>query len=254
MRFEQLGIKGCTLYYRRSVTDMPLTSMPENPTAKDIATAQRVRQKIFDNIQKKYLFTMAEYYAPVDKIVERGRLAGLVFSRTEISDGRIRLVENSRIEKRSPLVISAIGSLPEPISGIDMDREVFTVEDQNSGKLAGYENLFALGNAVTGRGNIKESQVHGRQVSQRVMDDFLAWQPENYADLFKNETADTDKKIDAISTHLSSQKLLDASRIDDIYKKVYSLQKKTGYDGDYDRWIQKHLPVRLENMVNNNRQ
>ena len=102
---------------------------------------------------------MAECHTPVDKIVEKGRLTGLVFKKTEISDGNLRIIEKSEIIKHSPLVISAIGSLPEPISGIGMKGDVFTVEDQNSGKLEGYDNVFALGNAVTGRAIVKTGSV-----------------------------------------------------------------------------------------------
>jgi ferredoxin/flavodoxin---NADP+ reductase len=247
--FEKLGLKGCTLYYRRRVLDMPLTVLPDNPDKKDYETAFRVRQKIFNNLHKKFLFKIKECYAPVDMIVENDRLTGLVFEQTEIKDGAVNVKPGSQTEVRTPLIISAIGSLPEPIPGMQMDRDVFKIEDQKTGKLAGYKNVFALGNAVTGRGNIKESQTHGRHVSERVIKDFLAWQPENYQELFDQEVANADEKVDQIIDHLDDEKLLSNNQMMHIFSQVKTQQEKVGYNGDYDNWIKNNLPLRLENLI-----
>ena len=249
LQFKDLGIKACTLFYRRAITDMPLTSLPDLPTARDIETAHRVRRKIFDNIRSKYLFNMAECHMPVDTIVENDRLKGLVFQKTKIVDGVMQAIDGAVVRKRSPLVISAIGSLPEPIPGIDMKGGVYQVLDQESGKLKGFDNVFALGNAVTGRGNIKESQMHGRQVSEKVMDEFLAWQPEDYEEIFTRQIDETDKKIDRIGDQLADQKLLDKNKMAFIIGKVKELQARVGYNGDYDAWIKKNLPPRIEDMM-----
>ena len=247
--FDKLEIKGCTLYYRRSVTDMPLTSLPDNPTVKEIETAHRVRKKIFDNIQSKFMFRMAECHSPVDKIIENDRLAGLVFQKTKIADGKLLSVKGALVQKKSPLVISAIGSLPEPIPGIDMTDGVYQFDDAESGKLKGYDNVFALGNAVTGRGNIKESQMHGRMISDRVMDEYLAWQSEDYEEIFARQLDETDKKIDRIGRHLSGQTLLTAGQAELIMRKTKEMQLRVGYRGDYDKWIKEHLPLRIEAMI-----
>jgi ferredoxin--NADP+ reductase len=247
--FEKLGIKGCTLYYRRRIIDMPLTVLPDNPEKKDYETAFRVRQKIFDNLHKKFLFNIKECHTPVDMIVEDDRLTGLIFEQTEIKDGSVEVLQGSQTEVKSPLVISAIGSLPEPIPGMQMEHDVFKIEDQKTGKLAGYKNVFALGNAVTGRGNIKESQTHGRNVSERVIKDFLAWQPENYQELFDQEVANADEKVDQIIDHLDDEKLLSAKQMENVFTQVKTHQKKSGYDGDYDNWIKENLPDRLEHLI-----
>ncbi len=243
-----LGLKGCTLYYRRRIIDMPLTTLPDNPVAKDFETAHRVRQKIFDNLQKKFLFTIKECHAPVDKIVKDGRLSGLIFNKTEMTDGGLRWIEDHPIQVYSPLVISAIGSLPEPVPEMEMERGVFKVEDQNTGKLSGFENVFALGNAVTGRGNIKESQIHGRMVSEQVMKDYLAWQPENYQELFDQEVAQADMQVDYILDQLKNDKILSGQQIGDLISRVKTIQINNKYDGNYDLWIKNNLPIRLENI------
>jgi len=249
MTFEDLGIKGCTLYYRRRLEDMPLSSLPENPSEKDYETAIRVRYKIMDLARKKYMFNFKACHQPVDKVVISGQLKGIVFQKTKVEADRLVKIEGSDYEVNSPLILSAIGSLPESIPGLPYTGDSFEVIDTDTGQLRGFENVFALGNAVTGRGNIKESQLHGRRVSLQVMDEFLAWQMEDYEELFDQAVSDADQKADRIGIQLASQKTLPVDQIDDILDRVRALQVKAEYDGNYDQWIKKHLPKRVENLM-----
>ena len=249
LTFKELGIRGCSLFYRRTVTDMPLTSLPDNPTQHDIETAHRVRQRIFDNMQSKYLFQFKECHVPVDIITQKGKLQGLVFRKTEIINGRVTEIEGSDFQATAPLVISAIGSLPESIDGVPMNGNVYDVTDPDSGKLNGYEAVFALGNAVTGRGNIKESQVHGRKVSERVMDEFLAWREEDYEEIFKRAEENAGLKIETIGKMLKEKDVLDINQMKRLHNKIRDFQKRVGYQGDYDNWINEHIPVRLEHLI-----
>ncbi len=249
MSFEDLNIKGCTLYYRRRLIDMPLSSLPENPTGKDHEIAYRVRNKIMELAQNKYLFRFKESHQPVDKITDSNRLTGIVFQKTKVEKGRLVKIKGSEYEVKSPLILSAIGSLPEPIRGLPYTGDSFEVVDIDTGQLKGYKNVFALGNAVTGRGNIKESQLHGRRVSEQVMEEFLAWQVEDYEQLFNQAVTDADQKAERIGERLKSRKTLPADQIEIILERVRSLQHKTGYNGDYDQWIVKHLPKRVEDLI-----
>jgi NADPH-dependent glutamate synthase beta subunit-like oxidoreductase len=249
LTFNELSIEGCSLYYRRTITDMPLTSLPDNPTQHDIETAHRVRQRIFDNMQSKYLFKFKECHMPVDTVTRKGKLDGLVFRKTKIADGKVTEIAGSEYEVPAPLVISAIGSLPESIDGVPMNGNVYDVTDQDSGKINGYKTVFALGNAVTGRGNIKESQVHGRKVSERVMDEFLAWREEDYEQIFKRAEENADLKIETISQLLKEKDVLDINQMKQLHTKISQLQKQVGYKGDYDNWINEHIPVRLEHLI-----
>jgi len=248
LRFEDLGIKGCTLVYRRKITDMPLTSLPEDPTTHDMDTAARVRQKIFDNIQKKFIFRCLECHTPVSPIINNGNLNGLVFYRTEIIDGHLKVLKTVQIPIESPLVISAIGSLPESLKDIPMDGDTYRIKDHDSGSIEGLDDVFALGNAVTGRGNIKESQLHGRKVSQKVVDEFLAWNPEDYQMIFNKAEENADAKVFAVQKHLQKKARLSTARIAKINSRIDALQKKVNYS-NYNSWIAKHIPVRLENMI-----
>lgn len=249
LTFEDLDLKGCTLYYRRRLVDMPLSSLPENPTEKDIEIAHRVRTKIMDNVLKKFLFRFQECCQPVDKIVEGGRLNGLVFQKTEVTVDRLRIIPGSDYAVKSPLVISAIGSLPEPIQGLPYTGDAFKVVNMETGQLAGFDYVFALGNAITGRGNIKESQLHGRQVSEQVMDEFLVWRVEDYEQIFNRAVVNADMKVERITDTFQEEKILSVRQIQSLLERVKSLQKKAGYDGNFNRWIDKHLPQRIENLV-----
>ena len=109
-----LGLKGATLYYRRRIKDMPLSPTLAD-TPEKLERIKLIQEKILNNYQKKYLFHVEPLHTPVDKIVENGRLVGLVFQQTELVDGRVKAIEGSEISVRASQVISSIGSIPEMI-------------------------------------------------------------------------------------------------------------------------------------------
>lgn len=246
---SDLGIKGCTLYYRRRIGDMPLSPVPANPTAEQLEKAGAVRAKILKNFQAKYLFQFRECHAPVEKIVVGDRLAGLTFQRTNMVEGKAVPIPDSDEEVRSPLVISSIGSIPEGIAGMPARGDIFRIRDPESGAVEGYENVFALGNAVTGRGNINDSLHHGRKVSEHVMDNHLHWLEEDYEELLRQTSREVEHKISMISAQLTRKNLLPAETIQAIRQRIQEWQQRVNYDGNYDRWIASHLPPRLENML-----
>jgi ferredoxin--NADP+ reductase len=147
------------------------------------------------------------------------------------------------------LLISAIGSVPEVIPGLPLKGEIYDVEDLETGKIRGYSNVFALGNAVTGRGNIRQSQMHGRQVSENIVDQYLVWQEEDYKEIFDAASDRVDARVESIGKRLNETKPLNESEIKRIHEKVRSMQDKSGYDGNYLQWISDHLPVRLEHLL-----
>jgi hypothetical protein len=229
---------------------MPLNSLPESDNPEKINKALQVRKKIMDNFLNKYFFKFKECHQPWDKIIDSGHLTGLVFKKTEIIDGSLMLIPDSEYEVKSPLIIAAIGSLPQPIEGMPIEKDAFKIKDMESGQVEGFDNVFVLGNAVTGRGNIKESQMHGRLVSQKVMDEYLAWNERDYHEIFNRAATNADEKIAAVQRKLQVKKVLSAEKIDHILSNIHRFQKKVNYNGDYDTWIAKHLPQRLEDIIN----
>ncbi len=145
-----LGLRGCTLYYRRRLEDMPLAPMPAEASAERRKNVFQARRKILRNFQAKFLFQVQPCRAPTGVLEEGGRLAGLVFSQTRVEEGRVHILPGTETPVPAPLVVSSIGSLPEPIPGLAMKGDLYDLRDPATGQLNGFENVFALGNVVTG--------------------------------------------------------------------------------------------------------
>jgi NADPH-dependent glutamate synthase beta subunit-like oxidoreductase len=249
LTLQALGLQGCTLVYRRRIIDMPLADMPPDATPERAQIVHRGREKILHNFQAKYLFRFMELTAPVDKLVEGGRLSGLKLARAEMKDGRPVILAGTEFNCRTPLVISSIGSIPELIPGIAMDGELYKIRDKETGQLEGFANVFGLGNVVTGRGNIKASFDHGRQVADTVMEDFLAWRQEDYEELLRRGGAVAGQRAESIADFLNTKKLLSVQQIEKIHQRLRRLQEQAGYDGDYRGWIARHTPARYEDLI-----
>ena len=193
LSMEDLGLKGCTLYYRRRAIDMPLSPMATD-TPEKLEKAQMVRQKILTNFQTKYLFNLEPCSAPVDKIVNNGSLQGIRFQRTKIENNRVVPLDEF-YDKKGSQVISSIGSIPEKIEGIPSEGNVFKISNPESCQIDGFDNVFAIGNAVTGKGNINESVKHGREVSAEIMDSYLAWTQQDYENWHRSTAVKVNRDI-----------------------------------------------------------
>jgi NADPH-dependent glutamate synthase beta subunit-like oxidoreductase len=146
-------------------------------------------------------------------VAEGERLAGLRFAETEVKVGKAVIKPGTEKEVRAPLVISSIGSVPEPLPGLDMKGELYRIKDEQTGEVEGLPGVFALGNAVTGKGNIDVSLKHGRQVATHVL------------------------------TYLETQPPLPPETVATIEAKVKALQDKAGYSGNYREWIARFAPA-----------
>ena len=246
LTLNDLGIEGCTLYYRRRIKDMPLSPM-ETDTPEKLAKAEMVREKVLNNYQSKYLFKVEPLHMPVDKIVEDGQLVGLVMQETHIENGKAVPVAGSEKAVRASYVISSIGSIPEMIAGIPSKWGVYDVADTSVCRISGYAHVFALGNAVTGRGNINESLKHGREVSERILAGFIE---DPVGTATEEAIAEKENAIEkAVDGLLPSVTSISAETYADILSKVKALQERAGYNGDFRAWVAVHLPVRLETLL-----
>lgn len=250
LSMETLGLKDCTLVTRAGIGEMPLTVIPNDATPEDIEKARQTRQKILSKAQEKFPFKVIGHRQAKEVIIENGRVAGMIFSVTKSDEDQSVSMAGTVEKVRAPLVISAIGSIPEKIPGIPMKGEIYDVEDVNTGKIRDFDNVFAVGNAVTGRGNIRQSQLHSRQVSETIVDQYLAWQEEDYKEIFDSVEQRVEKRVGTIAEQLLRQKKpLAGDIVEQLYGRIKELQKQAGYHGDYKRWIAGHLPTRLEDMA-----
>ena len=203
MKYEDLGINGTTLVYRRNIENMPLTTIPEDATPEMVEKRKLARRKILNNTLDKFLFKVAECTQPVGLSHEDNILNGIEVIENEIIDGKLIAKENSNKILHGNTFISSIGSLPEPIQGIPMDGSTYNIVDEDSGKFDELEKVHGMGNAITGKGNIKASRVSAKTVG--------------------------DLTIDLIHD-------IDHDVIDNIDSKVKEWQSKSSYDGNYFEW------------------
>ena len=203
MKYEDLGINGTTLVYRRNIENMPLTTIPEDATPEMVEKRKLARRKILNNTLDKFLFKVAECTQPVGLSYEDNILNGIEVIENEIIDGKLIAKENSNKILHGNTFISSIGSLPEPIQGIPMDGSTYNIVDEDSGKFDKLEKVHGMGNVITGKGNIKASRVSAKTVG--------------------------DLTIDLIHD-------IDQDVIDNIDSKVKEWQSKSSYDGNYFEW------------------
>lgn len=247
LRFDDLGLTGSTIYYRRRIEDMPVVEAPEGATAERLAKVEGARRKLIEKAMEKYRFRIEPLCAPDAAIEENGRLVGLRFRRTRMENGRPVMTDET-FERRGRYVISSIGSIPEAIPGIDMKGELFAFTDWDLGRLAAYPSVFSAGNVVTGKGNIVASRKHASHVADEVIASFLGVGERGHA----GEEAILDGARDAaraaaegVAKQVEQQAPHDGETLAALRERVAALQKRVGYAG-YATWIARVTPADLE--------
>ena len=241
-----LGLEGPTLFYRRRVEDMPLMDAPEGADEKRLAKVEAGRARMLAKAQEKYGFNMEPLCSPKSAIIEDGRLVGIEFVRNVMKDGRPTATDET-FERRGPVVISSIGSIPEAIDGIPMRGELFDFQDWDLGRLDGYPTVFSVGNVVTGKGNIVASRKHAAQVSEDAIEKFLGLGDDRsgeaeIADALRDAAAE---QAEAVATQIEAQEPASPEAIASVLEKAGEQQQRVGYDGDFDAWIAKVTPKPL---------
>jgi len=248
LRFEELGLAGCTLFYRRRIEDMPLVEEPEDATPERIEKVRKARGRLLEKAQEKYLFHVEPLAAPDGLLVEEGRLVGLRFRRTRMEGGKL-VATDETFERRGPCVISSIGSIPEPIPAIAMKGELFAFSDWDTGRLDEYPTVFSVGNVVTGKGNIVASRKHAALVSETAIERFLGLGDEGHAGeeaLAEAAAAGARAEAERVAEDVAAQPPLPAANADALVERVRARQRAVGYGGDYRAWIEKVTPPDLE--------
>ena len=169
---EELGIKGCTLYYRRRKEDMPLASGNTSDPAL-LAKLQNARVKIMDRVERKYLVNFKGLHRPIKILTEGNKLVGLRFARTQIVDGRPQDIIGESVDIATKQVISSIGSVPSPIAGVPTKGELYDFADWTTGEIKGLPGVFGLGNVLTGQGNIRDSRKNAIEITESVLGPYL---------------------------------------------------------------------------------
>src|SRR5271168_2733996 len=242
---QSLGVKGCLLIYRRREQDMPMAQPPDNATPEQIAKTEMVRQKMLRLARDKFLFRFQDRRLTTGIIVENGRLAGLKVVETKIEGRKAEPIPGSEQELRAPLVVSSIGSVPEKLSGINMNGEYYTFSGKDMPRYTAIDRVFGVGNVVTGQGNIRVSLVHSQKVTKRVVDCMKA-DDGNAAAPSGSAQQQIVTAMDAIGKQIEVIPQLSDDQLAKVERQVYALQQKAGFTSDYDSWIAKVTPPDLE--------
>jgi len=243
---EELGVKGCLLIYRRREQDMPLAQPPDNATPEQIAKTEMVRQKMLRLARDKFLFRFQDRRLTTGIIVENGRLAGLKVVETKIEGRKAEPIPGSEQELRAPLVVSSIGSVPEKLSGINMNGEYYTFSGNDLPRYTAMERVFGVGNVVTGQGNIRVSLVHSQKVTKRVVDCMKGDDGNAGAVGAGSAEQQVASAVDAIEKQIEVIPQLSDDQFSQVERQVHALQQKAGFTSDYDAWIAKVTPPDLE--------
>jgi hypothetical protein len=175
-------------------------------------------------------------------------LAGLRFQHTRIEEGRVLPLAGEIEEARAPLVVSSIGSVPEPMRGIPQRGELYDYKDRELGRLDGYETVFSTGNVVTGKGNILASRKHSIQATTHVIESFLGIGREGAraeAEMPNSGAEEVRNAAHGVAEWTNGRPGLDEAAMNRLFARVRERQKAVGYDGAYQAWIGKVTPPDL---------
>lgn len=246
LTWADLGVRPCKLIYRRRVLDMPLSDIPAGIDPKRAQALRHARAKILEKAQAKYRFEFQELSLPTGLITAGGRLCGLRLSRTEVVGSEVRVVAGSEHEMRAGLVVSSIGSIPEPLPGIPRRGEVYQYADQKVGLLLeGSTAVFAAGNVLTGKGNIKDSLDSGTEIGHHVAESYLGL-ADHKIPLYEADRARAEHQGHQIGAAVAERPPLAAETVAAIMRRVRERQRAVGYEGKYREWIRRVTPPDLQ--------
>ena len=237
LSWEDLELKGCTIFYRRREEDMPLVSIPDDATPERIEKVKKSRRTLLKKASEKFKLTVEPLAAPDGLVVEEGNLVGLRFRRTHIEDGRV-IADEETFERRGPVVISSIGSIPDPIEGIDMKGELFDFTDWQHGRLAPYPTVFSVGNVVTGKGNIVASRKHATEVSEEAVEVFLGVADDEATTGESAALAPGAHEVaEDVVQRLEDKDAGSAADREALTRRIAARQETVGYSRDFASWL-----------------
>ncbi|MGH7935107.1 MAG: hypothetical protein ACREQN_18345 [Candidatus Binataceae bacterium] len=247
LTWADLGIAPCRLFYRRRVLDMPLSDIAPDAPPRRAEAMRQARSKIVEKARRKFLFDFEELRVPTGLIVEGGRLAGLEITHTEIVDGKARKLPNTQEPVHSELIVSSIGSIPEPIPGIPQRGEVYEYADQKIGLLMdGRTAVYAAGNVLTGKGNIKDSLESGTEIGTQVAERYLGIADDgSRTALAEGARIEAHREGEAIAESIGARGGIAREARADVLKRVRERQRAVGFDGNYREWIARVTPPDL---------
>lgn len=247
VRWDELGLEGCTLFYRRRPEDMPLMELPDDATPERVLKIEQSRKHILGKAMEKYGFRFEGLSIPEGLITEGDRLIGLRFRRAR-AEGKKLVPTDETFERRGSCVISSIGSIPEAMPGVTMKGELFPFTDWELGRLEGFPNVFSAGNVVTGKGNIIASRKHAGRVADELVGRYLGLDGTHRGEeaLLKPVQAAAEEGAAKLTDAIQALPKIGPEALQRVRNRVKERQLAVGFDGGFREWIEKVTPAGLE--------
>jgi len=253
---EEIGVEPGYLVYRRAAEDMPL-AQPSDDSPEKVAKARETSKNLLEKYEEKFMFHFVPQAVVEEEIIENGQFVGLKFRKMKIEGSKL-IATDEFFDIQTTFVIGSIGSIPKKIEGLPYDGEKLKMNPENEFNVYGYENVFAIGNAITGKGNIMSSKKHGKEMTAKIISEHL----DELEDIYTNEEEIFEKinvynkaLKDLIKDELKSieNSILNHQVISEN-EEVYLLDKTAKLSEDrqfsnYRRWVAEHKPTRLEDML-----
>ncbi|SDX54310.1 NADPH-dependent glutamate synthase beta chain [Lutibacter oricola] len=246
---KELEIEKAKLVYRKTAKDMPLKTAVDN-SIESIEAARLVSEKLLNKYKNKYMFEFIPLSVPVSFVEKNNKLTGLILQKRKIDNGKIILFEGDQYKINTSFVISSIGSLPEKIEGLPYDNTSLKIAEGSNCLVDGFDNVFAIGNAVTGRGNIQESSRHSKKSAFDIIDAQASNDKlEKWLTSINIEIEDNvNEQLPRIINGLKVKEIKPKKQINDLYEKVNLIHKKQKFTS-YLNWVFKKTPIRLEETL-----
>jgi ferredoxin/flavodoxin---NADP+ reductase len=245
LTLADLGLKGCTLIYRRTAREMPLASFKDGADDASKQNTMNVREKLMKLTQQKFLCGFRPNTLPKAVVMEHGHVVGLKVVEARSEGRKVIEVPGSEMVLPTNTIVSSIGSIPEPIPRLPRKGEFYDFADWDIGIPRGVTNTFGVGNVVTGQGNIAVSRKHSKRVSDLVVGRYLGVgdgplnEPEGVMKAAESMGAEA---AAAVQAKIEKLPKLDPAKLTAIVAKVEERQKAVGYGGDLDAWIKSVTP------------
>jgi ferredoxin--NADP+ reductase len=238
LTWEDLGLKACTLVYRRRIEDMPVMSAPEGADEARLKKVEAGRVRMVDKAQKKFLFNIEQLATPEAILSKDGQLTGLTLRRTRMENGRPVATDES-FDVETPLVISSIGSVPDPIAGIEMKGDLFAFTDWDLGTMEDYPTVFGAGNVVTGKGNIIASRKHAGHIAQHTAESYLGLNEDGSGgfEISEGVASGVGEAAEAMADQIQGQSPISSERLASILEKVSKRQGEINFGSGIGDWL-----------------
>ena len=239
---QDINWQPARLFYRKRIKDMPLVPLGDDPSEEKLQKAEKVREKLIQNAVARYGFEVYPLHAPVRIHGENGTLTGVTFKLNRYEGGRF---VDSGQERHIPatMLVSSIGSIPEPIRDIPMDGELYRWNNRHTGEVQSLETIYCVGNAITGRGNIKDSAKNAQRLGIMITDG-LSGQNLDYEKWFQTQAEEARAHVEKMLDRLKKVAPMDPAQRRNILDQVKTFQTARGYGGNYMAWRNRIMAAR----------